>query len=122
MDIFGKFKDGGVLITYPIFILLLVCIALFVMALRKPENRSKLKAYIASIGWFVVAWGYLGRTLGLIQSFDNVAVAGQITPALLSGGLKMALLGPLFGLLTFAIARIFILILISKTPKAELEK
>lgn len=35
------------------------------------------------LAWFALAWGYLGRTLGLITAFDNVAAAGEIKPNLI---------------------------------------
>jgi len=120
-SILGKFEDGGLLITYPILILFLVIIALFVMGLRDQQKMPKYKSLIASIGWFVIAWGYLGRTIGLIGAFDNVAAAGKLTPELLSGGLKMALVGPLMALFTFAVARMVILVFIMKSKKNQLE-
>ena len=115
------FKDGGTLIMYPILALLIVVIALFVNALLKPESFSKMKSLIGSIGWFVLAWGYLGRTIGLIKAFDNVAASGDISPSMLSGGLKMALLGPLAGIIVFLIARAFIIIMIMREKKSVSE-
>jgi len=110
--IISKLNDGGILITWPILILLFVIIALFIKEIVTRTQINKTREIIASIGWFVIAWGYLGRTIGLIGAFDNVAAAGKITPELLSGGLKMALVGPLVALVTFAIARVAIIILI----------
>jgi len=42
-SIFEKFSDGGVLITYPIFFLLLVVIGLFIWGLSKKDQRNKMK-------------------------------------------------------------------------------
>jgi len=111
-SIISIFSDGGVLITYPIFILLLLVIFLFVREMIRKKNVEKTKSLIASIGWFVIAWGYMGRTFGLISAFDRVAAAGDIAPELLSAGLKMALIGPLMALFTFIIARAAIIIFI----------
>ena len=121
--IISKMNDGGVLITWPILILLLVIIALFIKEVIVQTKIKKTRELIASIGWFVIAWGYLGRTIGLIGAFDNVAAAGRITPELLSGGLKMALVGPLMALVTFAIARLFIIvfILIEKENRQQIK-
>lgn len=112
-SIIGKFNDGGPVFTYTIFILLLVIIALFVRGLLKKETRLKTKELINSIAWFAVAWGFLGRTFGLIKAFDMVGAAGELTPSLLAGGLKMALVDPLFGIFVFLIARAFIIVLIA---------
>ena len=112
-SILGKFNDGGPIFTYTIFILLLVIIAFFIRGLIK-NNTQKNIDLIASISWFAVAWGFLGRTFGLIKAFDMVAAQGELTPRLLADGLKMALVDPLFGLFVFLIARVFIIILIAK--------
>ena len=114
MILFIQFLNhGGTYIMYPILILLVVVVALFVKALIDKGDYSKTKSLIASIGWFAIAWGYLGRTIGLIQAFDNIEAAGEITPKMVAGGLKMAILGPLAGIIVFLVVRLFIIILIS---------
>lgn len=114
-----KLNDGGPFITYVIIFLLLIIIGLFLTALIKKENQKKLKSLIASIGWFALAWGYLGRTIGLIDAFDKVAAAGDIVPSMLADGLKMALVGPLTGLIAFILARISIIILTAMEKRGE---
>jgi glucan phosphoethanolaminetransferase (alkaline phosphatase superfamily) len=117
-SIIEKMNDGGPLITYTILLLILVILALFVWSLIRKERTAALKPLIASLGWFALAWGYLGRTFGLIMAFDKIAAAGEITPSLMAGGLKMALLGPLFGLSAFLIARIAMIVFILRDRKA----
>jgi hypothetical protein len=119
-QIIEKLNDGGPIITYPIVLLLIVIIILFIKELRDGTQFKKTKELLASIGWFVIAWGYLGRTFGLIIAFDNVAAAGEISPSLLSGGLKMALVGPMVALTTFVVARIAIIVLIVKKKNSDL--
>lgn len=116
-DIIGKFTDGGLGITLIIFIALIVTIALFIKEFIVKGNREKTIKLISSIAWFAVAWGFLGRTIGLIKAFDTVEAAGELAPRMLAGGFKMALVGPIFGIFVFALARIQIIILtwISKT-------
>ncbi len=106
-----KFNDGGPIFTYPILIFLLIILALFVKELINKNDSKKTTALIASIAWFAVAWGFLGRTFGLIVAFDNIAAAGELTPSLMAGGLKMAILDPLMGIVVFLIARLGIIIL-----------
>lgn len=120
-DIIGKFVDGGPLITTTIFIVFILVIALIARALVQKRYGKKDRALIASLAWFALAWGYMGRTFGLIMAFDNIAAAGEITPAHMAGGLKMALLGPLFGLVTFIVARLGILWLQLKSKEADYE-
>jgi H+/Cl- antiporter ClcA len=116
-----KMNDGGPLIMYTILLVILVIIGLFIWTLIENERTPKFRSLIASLGWFALAWGYLGRTFGLIMAFDKIAVAGEITPTLMAGGLKMALLGPLAGIIAFLIARIAILVFIIKERQASNE-
>jgi len=108
--IVGKLKDGGPVFTITILILLLVIIILFVVGLLRGRENKKFASLIASLGWFALAWGYLGRTFGLIMAFDKIAASGEITPSLMAGGLKMALVDPLMGIITFLVARLGIIV------------
>jgi biopolymer transport protein ExbB/TolQ len=49
--------------------------------------------------------------IGLISAFDVLEASGGAEPAIIAGGLKIALLSPLFGLFTFCISKLAILIL-----------
>ncbi|MFB6318390.1 MotA/TolQ/ExbB proton channel family protein [Saccharicrinis sp. FJH54] len=111
MALFEKLQDAGLFISYPIIIILIIEIVLFVRALPQQNKYDRTIKLLISLGWFAIAWGYLGRTLGLIEAFDNVAASGEFAPSMLSGGLKKALLGPLMGIITFIIARAGILVL-----------
>lgn len=120
-EIISKFNEGGPIFTVIIFILFFVIIGLFVKALLDKEYSKKWRSLMASFGWFALAWGYLGRTFGLIMAFDNIAAAGDITPSLMAGGLKMALIGPLMGIVAFVMARIGIIIIVFLTKKQVIE-
>ncbi|HAN17588.1 MAG: hypothetical protein A2X13_03230 [Bacteroidetes bacterium GWC2_33_15] len=108
----AKFNEGGPVITYTIVLLLIVIVALFIKVIITKNEYSKTISLISSIAWFAVAWGFLGRTFGLIIAFDNVSAHGELTVALLAEGLKMALLGPLLGIFVFIIGRVEMIILI----------
>jgi len=54
--------------------------------------------------------GCLGSVLGLIQLFDVGEALGDVRPDLFSAGLKVSLLTITFGLLSFVIGRLGILI------------
>jgi len=120
-SIIGKFNDGGPVFTYTIMVLLLIIIALFIKAILEKDYSKKSQSILASVGWLALAWGYLGRTFGLIMAFDNIAAAGEIAPEHMAGGLKMALLGPLFGITAFLLARLGILIIQLKSKKEAYE-
>ena len=119
--ILEKFNDGGPVFTYIILVLLLIIITLFVKSILEKDYSKKSRSILANLGWLALAWGYLGRTFGLIMAFDNIAAAGEIAPHHMAGGLKMALLGPLFGITVFLLARIGILLLQLKSRKESYE-
>jgi biopolymer transport protein ExbB/TolQ len=119
--IIGKINDGGPVFTITILLLLLCITGLFIWSVMRNDYSKKSRSIIANVGWVALAWGYLGRTFGLIMAFDNIAAAGEITPQHMAGGLKMALIGPLMGIVAFVVARIFILILQAKSKKETFE-
>ncbi len=112
-SIIGKFIDGGPVFTIVIFICLILVLALFAAAFMNKAHHEKFMSLMKHIGWFAVAWGFMGRTFGLIHAFDQVEAAGELTPHLLAHGLKMALVDPMFGIFVFVIARLGIIILVS---------
>ncbi len=121
-SIVGKFIDGGPVFTVTILLAFFVIIALFVWGILKMEHQAKVILLMKHIGWFAVAWGFLGRTFGLIKAFDMVAAHGELTPRLLSDGLKMALVDPLFGIFVFVVARLGIIVLVALAKKSVLEQ
>jgi len=118
-SILGKLKDGGPGITYTILLVFFIIIVLVVLTALKKGDDKKYRSLISSLAWFALAWGYLGRTLGLIMAFDKIGAAGEITPSLMAGGLKMALVGPLMGIFTFAMARLALIIFTSLEKKGN---
>ena len=58
--------------------------------------------------------GFLGTVVGLVQSFDSIQAAGDISPALVAGGMKVALLTTLLGLIAAMILQVFYNYIIAK--------
>ena len=58
--------------------------------------------------------GFLGTVIGMIQAFDNIAAAGDISPTIVASGIKVALLTTVFGLIVAIILQIFYNYIISK--------
>jgi len=108
---FDRLDEGGPLFMYTTLTLLIVIIALLVRDFLKPTTRNKTITLVSSISLFALVWGFLGQMIGLITAFDAIEAAGDISPAMLAGGLKIAILSPLFGMVVFLIARIGIIIL-----------
>ncbi len=51
--------------------------------------------------------GFLGTVIGMIQAFDKIETAGSMEPSLVAGGIKVALLTTVFGLIVAMILQIF---------------
>ena len=55
--------------------------------------------------------GFFAAIIGLITAFDSLEAMGNVEPAVFADELKVSLLSATFGLLTFVIIRLDILIL-----------
>ncbi|HOP43974.1 MAG: MotA/TolQ/ExbB proton channel family protein [Flavobacteriales bacterium] len=51
--------------------------------------------------------GFMGTVIGMIEAFDQIAAANNISPAIVADGIKIALLTTVFGLITAIILQIF---------------
>ncbi len=58
--------------------------------------------------------GFLGTVVGMIQAFEAIEIAGDISPALVAGGIKVSLLTTIFGLIVAIILQVFYNYLVSK--------
>ena len=58
--------------------------------------------------------GFMGTVIGMIQAFDKIAEVGDISPAIVAGGIKIALLTTVFGLIVAIILQVFYNYIISK--------
>jgi biopolymer transport protein ExbB len=58
--------------------------------------------------------GFMGTVVGMIQAFDAIEAAGDISPSLVAGGIKVALLTTVAGLIVAVVLQIFYNYLVSK--------
>ena len=58
--------------------------------------------------------GFMGTVIGMIQAFDAIEIAGDISPNLVAGGMKVALITTVGGLIVAIILQFFYNYLISK--------
>jgi biopolymer transport protein ExbB len=58
--------------------------------------------------------GFMGTVIGMIGAFDAIEAAGDISPSLVAGGIKVALLTTVFGLIVAMILQVFYNYLVSK--------
>lgn len=58
--------------------------------------------------------GFMGTVIGMIGAFDAIAAAGDVSPSLVAGGIKIALLTTVAGLIVAIILQLFYNYLVSK--------
>jgi len=58
--------------------------------------------------------GFLGTVVGMVQAFDAIEAAGDISPTVVAGGIKVALLTTIFGLIVAMILQVFYNYLLNK--------
>ncbi|MDR2973020.1 MAG: MotA/TolQ/ExbB proton channel family protein [Bacteroidales bacterium] len=58
--------------------------------------------------------GFLGTVVGMVFAFDDIERAGDISPTIVAGGMKVALLTTVFGLITAIILQFFYNYILSK--------
>lgn len=58
--------------------------------------------------------GFMGTVIGMITAFDKIEAAGDMQPSLVAGGIKVALLTTVFGLIVAIILQIFYNYIIAK--------
>ncbi|NOQ23981.1 MAG: MotA/TolQ/ExbB proton channel family protein [Bacteroidales bacterium] len=58
--------------------------------------------------------GFMGTVIGMIGAFDSIEAAGDISPSLVAGGIKVALLTTVSGLIVAVILQVFYNYIISK--------
>ncbi len=58
--------------------------------------------------------GFLGTVIGMVMSFDNIEMAGDINAQVVAGGMKVALITTIFGIITALILQVFYNYVLSK--------
>lgn len=111
----NRFLEGGALFMSLILICLLISIYFIVKSTLNIKTNNdiskKMIKHINDSGILAMILGFLGAFLGLLSAFDILEATGQAAPSIIAGGLKIALLSPIFGLFTLSISRLAILIL-----------
>lgn len=105
----GPFPMTLILLLFFLMIFFIIRSALKLRAL--PQSFRKSVSLVNQVALLAVIIGLFFQLIGLIQVFDAFESLGNIQPALLAGGLKVTLLPPIFGGLTFIIGRMAAFIL-----------
>ncbi|MFV1981407.1 MAG: MotA/TolQ/ExbB proton channel family protein [Rhodothermia bacterium] len=66
-------------------------------------------------------FGFIGTVVGMVFAFDSIEKAGDISPSLVAGGIKVALLTTVFGLVVAIILQVFYNYAVSKIDRLVVE-
>jgi putative Mn2+ efflux pump MntP len=97
---------GGTLFMSILTILLVIIVAVSVyfavtIASGKASEKVNFKQqlrYVKSLGLFTMITGILGQMIGLFSAFIAIEAAGDISPAMIAGGLKVSMITSLTGI------------------------
>ena len=109
------FYEGGPLFMSLILLALLTSLFFiikgFIALKSNKEQTFKMLKLAVDASLLALVLGFLGSVLGLIQAFDSVEAMGNPDPSIFAGGLKISLITATFGLLSFVVTRLGILML-----------
>ncbi|MFR9503691.1 MAG: MotA/TolQ/ExbB proton channel family protein [Rikenellaceae bacterium] len=80
-------------------------------------QTGQLESGLSWVGLFIALapmLGFMGTVVGMIGAFDMIQAAGDISPTIVAGGIKVALLTTLMGLIVAVILQIFYNYIVAK--------
>lgn len=104
----NTFAAGGPFMT-PITIIGLIMLALggYVIARsfadQLPAKVQTLKSLVLQLGVFAFFLGLLSQAMGLMQAFQAIQQIGDVSPAIVAGGLYVSLIAPAWGLIVLLV-------------------
>ncbi|MFI3323722.1 MAG: MotA/TolQ/ExbB proton channel family protein [Rikenellaceae bacterium] len=80
-------------------------------------QTGQMESGLSWVGLFIALapmLGFMGTVVGMIGAFDMIQAAGDISPTIVAGGIKVALLTTLMGLIVAVILQIFYNYIVAK--------
>ena len=80
-------------------------------------QTGQMESGLTWIGLFIALspmLGFMGTVVGMIGAFDSIQAAGDISPTVVAGGIKVALLTTLMGLIAAVILQLFYNYIVAK--------
>ena len=87
-------------------------------------QNSELESGLSWIGLFIAiapSLGFLGTVIGMIQAFDAIQAAGDISPNVVAGGMKVALITTVAGLIVAMILQVFYNYILAKIESITID-
>ena len=88
-----------------------------VEASKMEQNLSWISLFIA----IAPSLGFLGTVIGMIQAFDAIQVAGDMSPNVVAGGMKVALITTVGGLIVAVILQLFYNYILAQVESLSIE-
>ncbi len=103
------FHQGGPLFMGILTILLLILLATAVIfaiyisngKVQDSEGFRHRLTYLKSMGLFTMITGILGQLIGLLMAFGAIERAGDVSPQIIYGGLKISFYTTVYGILIY---------------------
>ena len=58
--------------------------------------------------------GFLGTVIGMVMAFDEIERAGDISPTVVAGGMKVALITTIYGIVVALVLQVFYNFILTK--------
>ena len=87
-------------------------------------EASKMETNLSWISLFIAigpSLGFLGTVVGMIQAFDAIQVAGDMSPNVVAGGMKVALITTVGGLIVAVILQLFYNYILSQVESLSID-
>ena len=87
-------------------------------------QMSEMENGLSWIGLFIAispSLGFLGTVIGMIQAFDAIQAAGDISPNVVAGGMKVALITTVAGLIVAMILQVFYNYILAKIDSLTID-
>ena len=85
------------------------------------SNMENGLSWIALFIALAPSLGFLGTVIGMIQAFDNIQAAGDISPNIVAGGMKVALITTVGGLIVAMILQVFYNYILAKIDSLTID-
>lgn len=104
--------EGGIYYMAPLTILFAISVAILAFILLKKNFESHWIEVYKHIGLLILAYGIFGTLMGFLNMFDALeSIKEDLPRQVIAGGVKVALLGVIYGTLYFCIIQAIYLLL-----------
>ena len=104
-----------------VMIVLSIIGAKTVLSNQVNADSPRKTSLIKEVGLFALIIGLLASAIDLMSALQAIEMAGDVSPSLLAGGLKIAFITPVYGLIIYALSLLIYFVLSAKINKLTAE-